>query len=266
MYLDYWGLRRHPFDDVADNSFFFSSKAITTVGEDLHEAIIRRRGLVILTGEIGCGKTTICQHVLLKLTSDRYNIAWITNPRLEPTQMMVEIGSQLGFSFAAADRNGLLEQLRKHMVENVESNRDTVICIDEAQSVPSLDTFEELRMLLNFQLANRFLVTLLFVGQPELQVMLADLPQLQQRAALNLHIGRYSREDGIRYLLSRLRAAECSRPILTRQAADELYRHTLGVPRRMNHLMDCCLTLGMRQSARLVDHKLVATTVQLYPC
>jgi len=266
MYLDYWGLNQHPFDDVADRSFFFPSKTVETISEDLHEAIVRRRGLVVMTGEIGCGKTTICQHVLLKLPAERYHIAWITNPRLQPEQMMREIGGELGFAFTASDRNDMLEQLRKHMVENVEANRDTVICIDEAQCVPSLETFEELRMLLNFQLANRFLVTLLFIGQPELQVMLAELPQLQQRAALNLHIGRYSREDGIRYLTSRLRAAGCVRPILTRQAAEALYRHTLGIPRRMNHLMDRCLTLGKRQSVRLVDNKLVATTVQLYPC
>ncbi|MDX8413769.1 MAG: AAA family ATPase [Mariprofundales bacterium] len=266
MYLDYWGLNSHPFDDVSDSRFFFPSQTIATVGEDLHEAIVRRRGLVVLTGEIGCGKTTICQRTLLNLDPDRYNIAWITNPRLDPEQLMIEIGIQLGFSCSADDRNGLLAQLRQHMVANVESDRDTVICLDEAQCVPSLDTFEELRMLLNFQLANRFLVTLLLVGQPELQTMLADLPQLQQRAALNLNIGRYSRQDGIRYLLSRLRAAGCTRPILTKTAAEELYRHTLGVPRRMNHLMDRCLTLGMRQSVRLVDQKLVATTVQLYPC
>ncbi len=266
MYLEYWGLRQHPFDDVADSTFFYPSKTITTVGEDLNEAIVRRRGLVVLTGEIGCGKTTICQHVLLNLDPERYQIAWITNPRLNPVEMMTEIGSQLGFSFSSSDRNAMLEQLRQHMVANVEADRDTVICIDEAQCVPTLETFEELRMLLNFQLANRFLVTLLFVGQPELQQMLAKLPQLQQRAALNLHIGHYSREDGIRYLLSRLRAAGCTRPILTRQAAEALYRHTQGIPRRMNHLMDRCLTLGMRQSVRLVDHKLVEVTVKLYPC
>jgi len=266
MYLDYWGLHQHPFDDVADSRFFYPSKTISTVGEDLSEAIVRRRGLVVLTGEIGCGKTTICQRILLQLPSEKYHIAWITNPRLNPEEMMKEIGGQLGFSFASSDRNSMLEQLRKHMVGNVEANRDTVICIDEAQCVPSLETFEELRMLLNFQLSNRFLVTLLFVGQPELQTMLAKLPQLQQRAALNLHIDHYSRDDGIRYLLSRLRAAGCSRPILTRQAAEELYRHTLGIPRRMNHLMDRCLTLGMRQSVRLVDHKLVSATMLLYPC
>ncbi|MDQ6963936.1 MAG: AAA family ATPase [Mariprofundales bacterium] len=259
-------MERHPFDDVADSSFFFASKEIVTVGEDIHEAIVRRRGLVVLTGEVGCGKTTICQRVLLKLSAERFNIAWITNPRLQPEQMMFEIGTQLGFACDSADRHSLLEQLRGHMVKNVEEDRDTVICIDEAQAIPSLETLEELRMLLNFQLANRFLVTLLFVGQPELKSMLADLPQLQQRAAINLHLDHYSREEGIRYLLSRLRAAGCSRPILTRQAAEAIYSYTLGVPRRMNHLMDRCLTLGMRQSVRLVNHQLVGATMKIYPC
>lgn len=266
MYLEYWGLDRFPFDDVADERFFFRSREIDTVAEDLHEAVVRRRGLAVLIGEIGCGKTTVCQHVLLQLPETRYRIVWITNARLGPGEMLVEIGTQLGLEISGRDRNAMLEQLRRHMVDNVRSDRDTVVCIDEAQTIPANETFEELRLLLNFQLANRFLVTLLFIGQPELQRMIAQLPQLQQRVALNLHLGRYSQEESTRYLLFRLRSAGCSRPILTRQAATAVHRYTLGVPRRMNHLMDRCLALGARRGARLIDRKLVEATAQLYPC
>ncbi len=266
MYLDYWGLNQYPFDDVSDSRFFYPSHAVEVVGDDLREAIVRRRGLVVLTGEIGCGKSTLCQRMLLQLPDSRYQIAWITNARLSPEQMMVEIGSQLGLRLSASDRNGMLEQLRGHMAENAESNRDTVICIDEAQCIPEMETFEELRLLLNFQLANRFLVTLLFIGQPELQKMIAKIPPLQQRIALNLYLGRYTQDDGIRYLLYRLRAAGCVRPVLTRQAAEAVFRHTLGVPRRMNHMMDRCLALGMRRAVRLIDSKLVEAAAQLYPC
>ncbi|MDX8408753.1 MAG: AAA family ATPase [Mariprofundales bacterium] len=266
MYLDYWGLQHYPFDDVAEAEFFFQSDMIEMLSDDLRQAILRRRGAVAMTGEIGCGKTTISQRVLLNLPPERFDIAWITNARLQPEQMMLEIARQLNLPLESADRNSVMEQIQHHLTRNADQGRDSVICIDEAQCVPSLDTFEELRLLLNFQLGNRFLITLLLVGQPELQRMISELPQLQQRMALNLTIGQYQPKDLTRYMLHRLRVAGCRRPVLTRQAAESIFRHTSGVPRRVNHLMDRCLTIGMRQKARIIDNRLVAVTTQLYPC
>ncbi len=266
MYLEHWRLKHFPFENVPDPGYFFESDVHHMVVDDLTDAIMRRKGAIMLTGDIGCGKTTITQRVLLSLPEKRFDIAFITYPCLSPVEMLREINQQLGLDSESTDKSVLLHTLQQHLADNAASNRDTLICIDEAQSIPSLDTFEELRLLLNFQLASRFLLTLVFVGQPELQRKIVKLPQLRQRIALHLHLGPLSVQDTTRYVLYRLRVAGSDRAMLTRQAVDFMYRHTGGVPRRINHLADRCLLLGMRKGASLLDSRLVSETMERYPC
>jgi len=228
--------------------------------------MIRRKGAISLTGGIGCGKSTITQRVLLSLPEEHFDIALITYSRLTSIEMLHEVCMQLGLQPTDQDRNLLLRCLQEYLIKNANTNRHTIICIDEAQSIPSLATFEELRLLLNFQLGGCFLMTLLFVGQPELQRKIAKLPQLQQRISLNLSIQHMEAQDSMRYILHRLRAAGCARPILTRQAVALIHKHTSGIPRRINHLMDRCLLLGMRTQQTLIDSRLVTATIQRYPC
>jgi len=266
MYLDHWQLEHFPFENVGNPAYFFETEAVRNMLHDLQDAIARRKGAVMLTGEIGCGKTTLIEHFLLGLDEDRYDIALITYPCLEPLEMLREINLQLGLDADSTDRNDLLHTLQRHLANNASSGRDTLICIDEAQSIPSITTFEELRLLLNFKVPDRFLLTLLFVGQPELQKKINKLPQLKQRIALHLHLGPLSEQDATEYMLYRLDAAGSRRCILTRQAVNSVYRHTRGVPRRINHLADRCLMEGMRLNAPLLDSRLVSETMKHYSC
>jgi general secretion pathway protein A len=266
MYLEHWNLKDFPFENVNNPRYYFDSNANKMLCEDLQDAILRRKGAIVLTGDIGCGKSTISQRILLNLPEDRFDIALITYSRLTPIEMLTEVGQQLGLATSGKDKNAILKLLQEHLTANAQSGKGTLICIDEAQSIPSLETFEELRLLLNFQLGDQFLVSLLFVGQPELQHEIAKLPQLQQRIALNLNLGQLDLQNTMHYILHRLRQAGCSRPILTRQAITLIHRHTCGVPRRINHLLDRCLLVGKRESAALIDSKLVAATMQRYPC
>ena len=265
MYLEHWKLSEFPFDNVSSSHFYYETDEHRTLCEDLYDAIARRRGAIVLTGDIGCGKTTSTQRVLLDLPPERFDIALITYSSLSPLEMLYEISQQLGLKADMKDKNALLHVIRTHLIQNASENRDTVICIDEAQSIPDLATLEELRLLLNFQLSDRFLITLLLVGQPELQQNIARIPQLQQRIALNLHIGKLSLQNSLDYVLHRLYIAGCTRPIITRQALALIHQHSAGVPRRINHLMDRCLLMGMRTPASLIDSKLVQATMQRYP-
>jgi len=266
MYLEHWKLQHFPFENVADERFFFESKTHRLLREDLQDAILRRKGAIALTGGIGCGKSTLAQRILLALPEDRFDIALINYPCLTSLEMLFEICQQLGLSPTQDDRSSMLHTLQKHLIKNADTGRDTLVCIDEAQSIPSLETFEELRLLLNFQLGGRFLMTLLFIGQPELQHIIAEIPQLQQRIALHLSLQKMQSQDTTHYILHRLRTAGCTQPILTRQAVERIYQHTTGIPRRINHLLDRCLLLGMRENASLLDSKLVEETMQRYPC
>jgi len=179
MYLEHWKLNDFPFNNVPSSHFYYETDEHRTLCEDLYDAIIRRRGAIVFTGEIGCGKTTSTQRVLLDLPQDKFDIALINYPSLTPLEMLYEIAQQLGLAVTAKDKNLLLTALREHLSKNASEDRDTLICIDEAQSIPDITTLEELRLLLNFQLGDRFLVTLLLVGQPELKARL-NSPQLKQ--------------------------------------------------------------------------------------
>ncbi|NOR72537.1 MAG: AAA family ATPase [Mariprofundaceae bacterium] len=265
MYLEHWGLNDFPFENVPNPRYYFESETHRTLCEDLNDAIVRRKGAIVLTGEIGCGKSTITQRILLNLPEDRFDVALITYSMLSPTEMLYEVSQQLGLDVPKQDKNSILKALQNHLTKNAETGRGTLICIDEAQSIPSIDTLEELRLLLNFQLGSSFLLSLLLVGQPELQHKIAELPQLKQRIALNLSLNHFDPETTMHYILHRLRAAGCTRPILTRQAIAAVHRETGGVPRKINHLLDRCLLVGKRESNSLLDSKLVATTVQRYP-
>jgi len=265
MYLKHWNLKQFPFENVPNEHFFFESESHHLLLEDLHDAISRQKGAIMLTGGIGCGKSTVTQRILLSLPEDRFDIALITYSRLTPEEMLLEVCQQLGITTETQDRNSLLRGLQARLAANSNTKKHTVVCIDEAQSIPSLATFEELRLLLNFQLGGHFLMTLLFVGQPELQHEIAKLPQLQQRIDLNLRLGQMNSENSMRYILHRLRAAGSTQPILTRQAVMLVHKHAQGVPRRINHLMDRCLLIGMRNQCKLINSQLVASVIQRYP-
>jgi len=266
VYLKHWNLRHFPFEDASGPAYLFESDTHRGVFEELSGAIMRRKGAIMLTGDIGCGKTIMSQRALLRLPEERFDIALITYPRLDPVEMLREINQQLGLEAVNMDKGELLHALQQHLASNATSDRDTIICIDEAQSIPSIAGFDELRLLLNFQLPNRFLITLIFVGQPELQGKIARLHALQQRIALRLHLGPFSPQDTARYLLHRLHAAGNNRAILTRQAADAIYQHSGGVPRRINHLADCCLMLGMRKDSSVLNSCLVYEAMERYSC
>ena len=265
MYLEHWGLDDFPFENVPDPRFYFESEAHRILCEDLNDAIVRRKGAIVLTGEIGCGKSTVTQRALLNLPEENFDVALVTYSMLSPSEMLYEVSQQLGLEVSKNNKNNILRAIQDRLVENAEVGKGTLICIDEAQSIPSIDTLEELRLLLNFQLGSSFLVSLLFVGQPELKQKIAELPQLQQRIALYLNLSHFSLENTLHYILHRLREAGCTRPILTRQAIAAIYKHTHGVPRRINHLVDRCLLVGKRESVTLLDAALVATTIHRYP-
>ena len=267
MYLEHWKLNDFPFDNVPSSRFYYESDDHRLLCEDLYDAIIRRRGAIVLSGDIGCGKTTTIQRVLLDLPQERFDIALINFSSLTAVEMLYEITQQLGLKTKKhrEDKNVLLQTLQDHLANNAAQDRDTLICIDEAQSIPDTTTLEELRMLLNFQLGNRFLITLLLVGQPELQQKVAEIPQLQQRIALNVQIGKLNIQSTMHYLLHRLREAGCKQPILTKQAVKLIYQYSKGVPRVINHIMDRCLLMGMRSSQTVINQPLVESTMQRYP-
>jgi general secretion pathway protein A len=260
-YEDYWGLKLPPFENVPDPRFYV---AASKHEEGLHRllyGIEARKGAVLLTGEIGCGKTTLSRQVLRHLVHDRYETALITNPSFEPEDFLGEVLYQLGIKLQGTKLDRL-HRLNEHLLENLERQKDTVLIVDEAQTIKDDMVFEELRLLLNYQLNDRFLMTLILLGQPELNERINAIPQFSQRVAIRFHLPAFSAEETTHYIESRLRTAGADgRPIFSPEACADIFQRTGGIPRNINTVSDLCLLSGFLEKKVQIDDGLVNRVV-----
>ena len=173
MYLEYWGLQKFPFENVPDPEFMYYSSEHEEALARLVYAVKRNKGAVLLTGEIGCGKTTLSRVFIQQLADSEFDIGLMTNPSLEPIDFLKEALYQIGLNPQSQSKSELLKILNDRMIENMKNNLTTLLIIDEAQLI-SKETFEEIRLLLNFQLNDRYLLTLVLIGQPELRDIIRD--------------------------------------------------------------------------------------------
>ncbi|MBI3827511.1 MAG: AAA family ATPase [Candidatus Rokubacteria bacterium] len=167
MYEAYWSLTEPPFDNSPNPRFFYLSPEHEEALLRLVYAVRQRKGCAMLTGEYGCGKTTLSRALIQRLEAERYEIGLLTNPSWTPIDFFREILYQLGTETQERGKPELLHQLNDVFFRNYQAGRDTVVIVDEAQLIEDA-VFEELRLLLNFQTDDRFLVTLLLIGSPEL--------------------------------------------------------------------------------------------------
>ncbi len=194
MYEAYWGLSIAPFQNVPDPKFFCPLPAFEDILEKLLYVVRGGKGGAILTGEVGCGKSTLSRVFLLKLEEGKYDIGLIINPSMPADELLHEIALQLGLSPSGAQRSALFRALNDHLLENARSGKTTVLIIDEAHTIKQDAVFEDLRMLLNFQFNDRQLLTLFLLGAPELRDVMARLSSLQQRLALRLNLSPLTEE------------------------------------------------------------------------
>jgi general secretion pathway protein A len=255
-YEPHWGLRLRPFENVPDPKFYVPSAKHEATMERLLYGIHTRKGIVMLTGEIGSGKTLLSRAVILKLPRSRYEIGLLSNPTIPGDEFLGEILFQLGL-----DPHGTrVEQLRRlndQLLANYQRNVDTVVVVDEAQAIEQDRLFEELRLLSNFQLNDRFLITLVLVGQPELRERIARIPQLAQRVGIHHHIEYLDRAETKAYILTRLAAAGGEQTIFSPSAISSIYHRTDGVCRLINSLCDLCLYFGRVSGVRQIRRSLV---------
>lgn len=255
-YEQHWGLQTHPFENVPDPRFYVPSVKHETARQRMLYGIQARKGAIMLTGEIGSGKTLLSRALILNLPSSKYDVALLANPALPEKQFLGEILYQFGLAVGGS-KAVQLRRLNEHMLTNAQQGRDTVLVIDEAQAVLEDRIFDEVRLLMNYQMNDRFLLTLVLLGQPELRERVARIPQLMQRIAIRYHLERFTGEETQVYIQGRLAAAGCSRMLFTPDAVDAIHRHTGGVCRLINALCDLCLLSGAQGRADQIDRTLV---------
>jgi general secretion pathway protein A len=262
MYEAYWRLSEPPFDNSPNPKFFYLSPEHEEALVRLMYAVHHRKGCAMLTGEHGCGKTTLSRALIQRLEAERYEVGLLTNPAWNPTEFLREILYQLGEEVPPGTRADLLHRLQDVLVRNCQAGRDTVVIVDEAQLIEDDAVFEELRMLLNFQTNDRFLVTLVLVGMPELAATVRRLKPLDQRVAIRYHVNPLDADHTAAYVTHRLKMAGRAEPIFTEAALRLIFDFTRGTPREINNICDLALLLGYSRRLSEVDERVVAEAVQ----
>ena len=257
MYSDYWKLERKPFENTPDPDFYFPAPEHTEALERLEYVVMENKGAALLTGDYGCGKTMLVRKLAFSIPEDSFEVAYINNPRLNPSELLQDILFQLGEDEIPDTTMELSRRISDLLFINLEKGKDTLIIIDEAQLIQSEDVMEELRLLLNFQLNDRFLVTLLMCGQPELRERVNAMPQLEQRMFFKYHLHTFDVELTESYINHRLAVAGSGNSIFTHDAVEAVYRHSFGTPRRINNICDLCLLVGYQRRAESIDGKFV---------
>ena len=261
MYLEYWGFREFPFENVPDPRFFYLSRSHEEALSRLLYAAKMRKGGVMLSGDVGCGKTTLMKVCVQELSGDRYEIGLIINPKLEPVEFLQEVLYQFGITDVPDSKVNCLRMLNNKMVENMKENKDTLLIVDEAQLLDE-SNLEEIRLLLNFQMNDRFLITIMLLGQPELKERIRGIEQLDQRIAIKYHLAPFDFNDTARYILFRQKKSGRKENLFSREAIERIYEQSQGVPRKINNICDMALLIGYSKNEKLVNPRIIESIVQ----
>lgn len=263
MYESYWGLTEQPFSLTPDPRFLYMSRGHEDALMMLHYAITRNKGAAMLSGDIGLGKTTISRKLLELLDPVRNKVALIVNPILTPVQFLHEIMSQLDAPVTSKNRQVVVGELHNELLRRYERGQRVVLMIDEAHLIRSANTLEELRLLLNCQMNDEFLISLVLLGQTELRKKLAKVPALEQRLAVRQTLKPLDATETGELLLHRLRVAGYageSSPF-TPDAVFEIHKFSKGTPRLASQIADNALMVGFAQKAKIIDGFLLHNVV-----
>lgn len=266
MYESFYGFTEKPFNTTPDSKFFFPSAKHLEALNSLRYAIDERKGFVVITGEIGAGKTTVSRTLLNHLGVDT-KIALITNTHLTPKELITEILEELEVDYKPGTKQKLLSQLNSYLIKQLAADINVVLIIDEAQNLSS-KVLEEVRMLSNLETEKEKLIQIILLGQPQLKVRLQNLnlEQFRQRIAVYYHLSSLNKEETQEYILHRLKlASQNGLNIFTPEAIDEIYNHSRGIPRIINLVCDNALLCGYVSECKQISASIITETIRDCP-
>ena len=258
MYSAYFGLTENPFSLTPDPRFLFMSQRHREALAHLLYGMGERGGFVLLTGEVGTGKTTLCRS-LLEQVPEGVEVALVLNPKQTALELVASLCDELNVSYPPATESlkVLIDLLNLHLLEIHAKGRRTVLIIDEAQNL-STDVLEQVRLLTNLETTTQKLLQILLIGQPELQTMMAqpELRQLGQRITARYHLPPLLLNETAAYIQHRLEVAGCKRNLFTKGTLHLVHRLSGGVPRLINTICDRALLGAYAKQRDRVNRRL----------
>lgn len=246
MYEAYYGLRDKPFRLVPDPDFFFASKGHKRALSYLEYGISQGEGFIIITGEVGAGKTTLVRNLFKKFDATKIVAAHLVNTHLDPDNILKMVAGAFGLPCEGVSKATLLIELEKFLQQSHLNGLQALLVVDEAQNLTPT-TLEELRMLSNFQVGNKSLLQTFLLGQPEFRKTLHSqgMEQLRQRVIATYHLGPMDDEETQAYIAHRLRTVGWQgEPSFSAEALSQIFAYSEGIPRKINTLCDRLFLMG----------------------
>jgi len=264
MYDEHFGLKETPFTIAPDPRFLYMSERHREALAHLVYGFEMDGGFILLTGEVGTGKTTISR-CLLEQLPDNTSVAMVLNPKLSASELLETICDELNIEYPPGEVSlkGFIDRINGYLLECNAQGRKTVVIVEEAQNL-ELDVLELLRLLTNLETNQRKLLQIIMIGQPELLKILArpELRQLEQRITARYHLLPLSKKDSVDYVKHRLGVAGVKDPLFSFAVLKKVYDYTGGIPRKINLLCDRAMLGAYVENRRYIDKKILARAAQ----
>lgn len=259
MYESHFGLKENPFNVTPNPEYIYLGERHKEALAQLLYGVREKKGFIVITGEVGTGKTTLIHYLLDKLNgNDHTKTAFLFNPKLTVNDFIQYILKDLGVRIHGQTKGEYLHHLHRYLLNAYRKDERVVLIVDEAQGLKP-ELLEEIRLLSNLETSRSKLIQIVLVGQPELDKTLSqtEFRQLRQRINLRYHLSPLSLKETREYIEKRLRTAGAQRPIFTEKAIKEVYKRSGGIPRLINIICDNALLNSYALDQPMVDEKSV---------
>jgi type II secretory pathway predicted ATPase ExeA len=263
MYLEYFGIKDFPFRLTPDVDFLYLSSAHARAKAYMEYSVWNREGFVVITGDVGCGKTTLIQKLLSELTEKDILLAKIFQTQLDDVEFLQAILVEFGLNPFSAKKVELMDMLNTFLIDSYQRGKHAILIVDEAQNL-SMAALEELRMLSGLETQKEKILHIILVGQPQLNETLEapEMEQLAQRVRLRFHLKPLTLTETGEYVQHRLRVAGANANIFTPDTSKKIFEYTGGIPRLINTLCDTAMTCAYADTVASVTPEVIAAAVE----
>jgi general secretion pathway protein A len=265
MYFQYYGLQRAPFELTPDPDFFYPTRHHNEALAMLWHGVLQRKGFIVVTGEVGTGKTLLVRYLLLALTSEKIQFSYVFNPRLAATEFLQYVLADFDHELLHGPKSEQLWKLNQWLINAWKLGKTAVLLVDEAHLL-EWDVLEEIRLLTNLETNTQKLLQIVLVGQPELDEKLdsPSLRQLKQRIAFRAKLRPLEEADTLAYIRERLHKSglQQSSSLFPDATCRTVHRLSRGIPRIVNCLCEHALIMGFARQVRVIRPQMIETVAQ----